>query len=888
MTWARVLATGSGAISWRLSIDGCPVEAVSSKSMEGTGSDGRTRNGGLRSEDFRFNEAVDLVRAKYESQGFSVSIADVDRQWTAVFSRRARGLTYLEADADDTDTTLTVKSTAGFPSSGQIWLNTEVLQYSGKTATTFTGLTRGIWQSRAQYHYTAVSGENQRFVEVSDWIQVYEGRRARLYAYGPGDSPTGNGTQVFVGVVRTSPRYSGDAWSLMLDPLASLLDQDIGSDLDAPTTIRGIYYPASAPLVVELYEHATEEWFGSAITAQTSLALAGFWESQVAFIEAFNTALAAAIASPESGTFTQTDVRGVADGDSWALRFVTDGADPRYLSARAFSAVDWIVDSIDNPLGDRLVGSVDASTAYYYRQSEDRPGLGTVPRTTFGNFEISYLTAVPLPAARQTGISFATNPPFRLYLASGVTTFSTAVAAEWESSGASDAGGGEPFTTGVATGGVDVPNGALTLSRPSRLGVGPGLMGATFYSATSASLPEIRLGRDYAVGSLADFLTALTAGTAELLNTGSVPDLWSGDIDMGDLAAAAGGSPLARNRVYSAFGPLSLRDVIEGDCKLLGTYPCAAADGRITFRRLRVPAQSEVASRTLDASTIIVSDQFLSFEPLAIGLVNTVEINDSYNPVDDSRDGSPIRVRDVAGFGLKPVSSALTIEPYSVPLRGRPRYADVVQLAARVLGTFGGPYEYITLEVPLGTAFACLLGSVASITYGKVPDDGELGVTERLGIVVSRRISPMQARGEVTIYTTSQRVAGYAPSALATGITGTSGTTGPFTLTLSANYFPAGTTADQFFEAGYKIRVFRRGSTTPGIVLGTVDSASANTVTITMDANWTHAGSAWVLGFQVASAITSTGQRVYCYLAGSDGDLDWSGSADNPPFTFAP
>jgi len=53
-------------------------------------------------------------------------------------------LTTLSAAMLSTDTTATVVSTAGYPSAGTLLIGAEAMQYKGVTATTFTGLTRGV------------------------------------------------------------------------------------------------------------------------------------------------------------------------------------------------------------------------------------------------------------------------------------------------------------------------------------------------------------------------------------------------------------------------------------------------------------------------------------------------------------------------------------------------------------------------------------------------------------------------------------------------------------------------------------------------------------------------------------------------------------------------
>lgn len=887
MSWTRTVATGSGLVSWRVSVDGWPYEFVSTRAMEGTFS-GRTRIVGLRSESIKISETVDIVRAKWEAQGFRVEVADVDGQVSQAF-RRPSAITYLaESDGTltDSDTSMTVKSTAGFASSGYLHLDTEAIQYSGKTATTFTGLTRGIWNTRGQYHYSP-DGDQTRFPEISEVPQIMEGRRCRVYAYGAGDDPQGSGAQVWVGVVRTEPAYSNGSWSFTVDPLSSLLDQDLASDLETPTTIRGIYYPATAPLLVDIVERSGASYFGTSESAIVRFAIAGFWASNEAFCTALTTQIAAQIASPDSGTFTQTNIRAVPDGASWVVRFTTTSTNERALFIRWESATDLSAASPTVDGAERLIATVSASTTYTFKQSADFAGLGTVPRTTFGVYGTGTV-AGRLNDARKINVDEATNPAFRLYLsdAAGVTSNVTAVGAEWTSTGlAVDSASAEPFTTGVSS--VDTTNRAITLFRPaslSRIG-----LEAQRYSATARSLPEIRLGRDYGAGGLGDFITTLTGDTAQFLNTGAVPDLWSQDIEVGELTAAAAGSVYTSRRYFSAFAEVALRDLIEAECMLLGAFPCYSSNGKITFRRLRLPSASEAADHTLGPSEILTDDSFPEYTQSALGLFNSVVYKTGYNARDGEWLGPQIKVRDVAAFGLKPAARAVEVAPLSEDPPGPVPIEDLVRIAGRGLGVFGGPYQYVTVEVPITRITSILLGDAVSLTSSQVPDgEGGKGIADKIGIVVGRSFSPMSARGELTVLTTGQRIGGYVPAAKISAISGTSGTTGPFELTLDSTYFPSGTTVLTWWTAGDKVRVYQWGSSTPGTIAATVTGRSATILRVETDANWTHSGSTWAVGAQVSTSITATTQRVYAYIAGTDGDLDWSGSTDNPPFTFAP
>ena len=65
--------------------------------------------------------------------------------------------TTLTATAGAADTTLTVASTTGFESRGILVCESEVITYTGKTSTTFTGCTRGAGGSTAAAHVAGVA-----------------------------------------------------------------------------------------------------------------------------------------------------------------------------------------------------------------------------------------------------------------------------------------------------------------------------------------------------------------------------------------------------------------------------------------------------------------------------------------------------------------------------------------------------------------------------------------------------------------------------------------------------------------------------------------------------------------------------------------------------------
>ena len=60
----------------------------------------------------------------------------------------------LSAAIDSDDTTITVDTTTGFLSRGNVVIGNEIIPYTGTTATTFTGVTRGGQDSEAASHPT--------------------------------------------------------------------------------------------------------------------------------------------------------------------------------------------------------------------------------------------------------------------------------------------------------------------------------------------------------------------------------------------------------------------------------------------------------------------------------------------------------------------------------------------------------------------------------------------------------------------------------------------------------------------------------------------------------------------------------------------------------------
>ena len=108
-------------------------------------------------------------------------------------------------------TSMTVDSTVGFEDSGFIRVGTEVMSYTGKTATTFTGLTRGAGGTTAQIH----ADDAKIFQEISitdDWVDEADPALKITYD-SSGQNFTLQGIPSKIGTSTPSKMFSFSAYS---------------------------------------------------------------------------------------------------------------------------------------------------------------------------------------------------------------------------------------------------------------------------------------------------------------------------------------------------------------------------------------------------------------------------------------------------------------------------------------------------------------------------------------------------------------------------------------------------------------------------------------------------------------------------------------------------
>lgn len=876
MTWARIKATGRGRLKARLSIEGIGYEFVTHSDMVTTAADGRERVYGLSIDGVKLTQRADLIGAKIDAMGAQFRVTDYGGKATLAFAGMPTLSTWMTADTTAAATSGIVLSSTSWPTSGRIWIDSEVIEYSSRLGDNeFNGFTRGVWDTLAQSHY-APDGAFLRYPEVSNGPTVLSGKRVRLFVYGEGDSPTGDGTQAWLGMMASDPRMDGPAWTILVDPISRVLEQEVGGDLGDPVTPRGVYLPGGLSLQLRRVPYssgATTALPEPGLVPDSNGALIelapAFFETQQDFLAALQTQIDAAI----SGWAGIVSISALPDERTGAYRFeVQTGTSQDGVRIQQGSTWFGCEPSFDGLMQNagaehdsrNGVNAMGASTTYFAFPKIDLSGAGAVPRGVFN---------------RSRNLGGMT--PFRRVYLGGTTSVSNLSVAlvKWVK----------------PDGEVDSEHTISALSTSDRYIelAGGDIRGDETVAYTPDLLPEIRLGREYSAypsTGVYNLLKTIEEDCPDFLNTGAMPMLQAGDWDSAAvLAAYDGASALATGRKYSTLKSVKLIDFVAPDLQLAGLHLAIDSSGKLTVKRTRLGSATELTTFSITASNLITDEGLPVFERGAVGQYAELVLRDGYDPIEDKTTLMPVRVRDVAAYGRNPMARSIVIEPKSAPLFGRVANEDVVELASRILGVFGGPYSYVTVVVPL-TAFDVVIGDAVSITTTHMPSsDGTRGVTDLVGIVTARSVDLYGARIELTALVSNARIAGYAPSCVVSTQTNTGGD--KWAITIDTALFTSGDTVDRHFVEEDRVQVYRYDSATAGTVQGIVTgvNTSSNIVNVNFDAAWTPGADEWVLTHDDSDVATATSnQRRYAIQASSIGIIDWDPDPDTAARVFAP
>lgn len=863
----------------RLVIEGWPHIFVTHQNMTKTLADGRIQRVGLQLEGIVLGADVSFYQATLEGDAYTVKIADPlpSRSTTASLATEPTQFASLTAELSATATTATVDNTADFASSGVVHIGTEAITYSGKTATTFTGLGRGAWGTIARKHVVP-TGEGTYYPAVEDLPRAMLGRRAYLYLYTDGPSaiaagtPDPTDTDIFWrGVVSTERSYRAGEWRIGIGPITSAFEQSIGGDIEDPVPIRGIYYPPTAPFVLSLRRlgGATptsaitadvfgKSWSATSTASERAICVIGFFETQRDFLDELQTQLDAKIAgwsldADSALTFEETS-------DGFRLRYRTGGTNAHYIAIGNIFPISRL-DTLQEMSGRYWTDATGAdATTMGIAETYFINWTSPVPRAAIGRDPARAEARLYADPADLTGFDER-----RIYIGGDVVP-TTDMLIEIESEELSDDTSGRTISERVLA--VNAVDRYLTLilSRPwsfELLTLGPGT--------------RVRLGRLLGTGDLSDFRTALLDLVADVHSSGGAPLLSSADwaSSATEIAAASAGLRIAQGRRFVARESKALWDIIKEELKLLGMYPTFDSQGRIVFKRMRVLASTDPTTATLTAQNTV--GDFPGFEPNPYGIMGKVVYLTGYNSKTDEHEGRTYVGRNLRAYSLSPKAGTIEVAPLSEPLSIPPDGAvmdarEVVEASSRWLGIFGAPHFFLSLQGDFSLR-TIRPGDAVAVTSKLLPNAaGTLGLTARPGLVAGVKIDLTSGVVTLRLLMTQLRIAGYAPGYRVTSSALVSGTT--YDITLDWTDYGAEAPGD-VLGVGDAIEVWQRNTRTPSSVTGTVDAVTSGSAVVRCTLSGTIPSGSLAFGYGSATAVQAS-QEVYCFIAGSDRRVDFT------------
>ena len=767
-------------------------------------------------------------------------------------ARDAQVFTRLAGDHSASATTITVESTAAFASSGALFLGRERITYSGKTSTTFTGCVRGTAGTDAR-RYLVSAGALHRVYEAGadERLPTLTGRRCTVWLYalsaaGVATDPTliyDGRIAPGAGIIATS------AWEIVVEHAVKALEvgaqapeisiygyqhgtvrrstnaASMGPAAFAPLVAR--WASSSTPRVLTLNRDAGDPDNG------------GWSESREQYIERWNRASVAGGFGVYATLLARNNLQVSA----------RDNVDDRRLT----TAYGWAEAEVSDP-GD--AGS--------YRETANTfaPAGGAMPRVCAW-----LIDSLILPPSERSKI-----PTVPTYPLTDETSAWWTLAAECAGGDMvaairdpADAGAdpllydATPSAIGVKLVGVterpeeDSPVTPWLITKPTTAKVGLHAVGERWWSTLR-----------YAVLDQIDGLR----GTDQLSDSID----WSRVEAFGRRSSAHG-----TRREYVVDLEASFLDVYRNEAALNG-YAVATWHGRVAMTLIREAAATEARSGSL-TSSYLRADEVATVQEVTDGLAtsyrlhmpapseDTIVVNDA-GAIAESGAGETIEATMPGG-----------VLPPGVDVATPALHTAVIDVASAVLAPWVRPYQVVAWPGDLRLA-GHQIGDVVTLTEWLLPDQqGDRGLDAAVGTVLGRRVDHDAGTVDLRLRLSPSTVAGYAPAALVSSITGAAVTLDTASLGVAGFADPYNDDASartdggaSYFVAGDKvllIEIDAESPTTP--YAGEVLSVAGTVVTLvgSPGATWeTLAGSA--LKVMLVPDDWSTcvsAQRRYAYQA---------------------
>jgi len=808
-------------------------------------------------------ERIRPVDGGMDVSSITLRLADIDTGATAALGG-ADGLAVstLLTGITATATTIGVRSTASFASSGTVHIGRERITYTGKSSTSLTGCTRGTAGTKARRHQVTQGFAPPRVFQ-GEALPFTLGRRVTVWALqldaaGEVTDPT----LIYDGRVGPGTRMSdaGAAWEIPVDHATKALAE---STRPTEVLIYGYGHFSSTSSTADLetvpdaaaYTPLRAEW---AVPGSTGAYIAlstqegdGWTANEDVFRSKWNLAARVAMA-----------------GTGWEIQI---GADERPF-------VDVRTNSPPAPAGRRL------TVAYGWAI----PGENAHPADRASTLQEARCYLAPFPEACVWMVDRVhLDSADAAVIPSAPTPGGSGVFAQWGLEMERDNGVLDKATLRVAIGGVtgNLATGVIPLD--STGSPVPGSPGTALYGAevliTKPTRAALRLSvqnTERATG----WWDAVRYGVLQSLDDLRGLDHLSDSMDWERIGAMGRGQqPWSPQRRYWITPESAPMQVLRDEAALSGLMLCTWR-GRIAVARIREPSATETVARTIGQADLR-RGQPPTMREVGDGIITGVKIrlppygdDDWIRIVDatalsESGAGAEIEVRLARGATAGDGFDAITRNP---GLR-----TAVETVAMSLIAPWTRPYRLVTIPTDL-RAVDLEVGDVIALDEWLLPSGtGTRGISGR-GVIVGHRRDYVAGRVDLFVRVTRAR-AGWAPAYAVDSITSTTLTIDdPYPTSAAgfgAEYTSTGALRDdlglEHLAAGDKVRLAEVGNRSPyapqSFTVAGVD-ASLKQVTLTSPpgGTWaTLATSAYgkVLLIPETHANSTTAQRFYVYTA---------------------
>jgi hypothetical protein len=384
---------------------------------------------------------------------------------------------------------------------------------------------------------------------------------------------------------------------------------------------------------------------------------------------------------------------------------------------------------------------------------------------------------------------------------------------------------------------------------------------------------ELSFGpRAYTNVSFANFLQGISDDVPELVNLGVVPAIqankhftWRVVKDSDDAIVKRDFVPITQ--------PTPLDKVLGPELVSTGQHWYIDSDARLSWKRFKVKSSGFTPTTTIGADDLLGG--IPQWEKAVYGQFSEIVYKTGYNVAEGEWQGLTYRFRNLQSSALLRKGQTLGVErmtTYNTTPDVTP--AQVVQIAQNWLWAFGVGYEVVSLPVSL-KQLDVRIGDTIALTSTLIPGSlGELGIEDRLAIVIGTQWGFDTGSGVLTALVTAREIPGIAPSYVVASQVNTSGNN--WTVTVSIPH-DGDETPNRHFVAGDLVQLKRRDGTTA--VSATVNSTTASTILLTTNTTWTPSSSPWIVRPRAAAAVpfNTNLSNSYVFLANSESVIEFSG-----------